>query len=764
MAITTTEKELTNADSDSQLIQDAKLISDSESYVVRSDEPGNATTTRFLHGEPIITSGEDVSNYAVDDRDDGDQSLTFRSLLIGTIVAGLGAALNEIYFFKPIIVVISPTFVLLLIYTVGKAWERFLPTRASFQNRPRLTWMTPIAHFINPGPFGLKEHAVATLICTTAANGSTAVGNFAVQRLFYDSKVNATTAVLATFSTACFGYGIVGLLRPLTVYPAEMVYWTNLPTVAVFQTLHFDKTQTSKRLKVFWATVTGAAAYEVIPSYMFPWLNGVSIPCLASLKASDFVRMTFTNLFGGAQANEGLGLLSLSFDWQYITSTYMSLPLVQQWNSWIGLGLCYVGMLAIYYSNAFQSLSFPFISTDLFNANGTLYNQTAVFGSNFELNQTAYNIEGRPFLSGSFVWSSMTGNWAIGGLIAHTICFYSGYIRDSIKRVRSNTLDDRHYIAMKKYKEAPWWWYLILLVLAFFAGDTTLPWWGYIIALTLGVFVAPFSNVLFARLGNGIATNGLMKMVAGALHPGRPVANLYFSMWSHDVIATSILLAGDLKLGQYLKIPPRVMVLTQIWGTILGCFVNYAVMTPIVSNQREVLLSPVGTNVWSGQSVQSLNTAAITWSLAGQLYSASGPYVWVPIGLVIGMIPTFIQWLIWKRWPKIGPVEVDKIVLPVIYQYMGWLTAGLNSTILSTILVGIISQVWIRRRHPGWYRKFNYLVGGALDGGAQTMIFILTFAVFGASGVSRPFPTWWGNPNISSPTAVNNLDYCKIIE
>ena len=42
-------------------------------------------------------------------------------------------------------------------------------------------------------------------------------------QLFYDAKVNATTAVLATFSTACFGYGIVGILRPLTVYPAEMV-------------------------------------------------------------------------------------------------------------------------------------------------------------------------------------------------------------------------------------------------------------------------------------------------------------------------------------------------------------------------------------------------------------------------------------------------------------------------------------------------------------------------------------------------------------
>lgn len=30
-------------------------------------------------------------------------------------------------------------------------------------------------------------------------------------------------------------------------------------------------------------------------------------------------------------------------------------------------------------------------------------------------------------------------------------------------------------------------------------------------------------------MGNGIATNQLMKMVAGAINPGRPVANLYVS-------------------------------------------------------------------------------------------------------------------------------------------------------------------------------------------------------------------------------------------
>ena len=101
-------------------------------------------------------------------------------------------------------------------------------------------------------------------------------------------------------------------------------------------------------------------------------------------------------------------------------------------------------------------------------------------------------------------------------------------------------------------------------------------------------------------------------------------------------------------------------------------------------------------------------------------------------------------------------------MLPIIYQYSAGLvslghsvhctfeshselfvpqSAGVNSIVTSSILIGLVSQFWLRRYHPGWYRKYNYILGGALDGGAQVMIFILSFAVFGASGVSRPFPT-----------------------
>ncbi|KAF8888579.1 oligopeptide transporter [Infundibulicybe gibba] len=738
-----------------------EVIDEKNSSLDQEDPFASQDDVVLLKGEPVITSGKDVSRFVVDIRDDGEDALTFRSIVIGTVFAGLGAALCQIYLFKPVQMVVSTVFLLLLTYSVGNAWAKFLPRRAWVVGT-RFEFLASTLQFINPGEFSLKEHVVASLVASTAAAGSTSVQNFAVQRLYYDTKVEATTAVLATFSTACFGYGIVGLLRPLTVYPSEMVYWANLPTVSVFQALHFDTAANHKRVRLFWGAFTGMFVYEVLPSYIFPLLNGFNIFCLASQHASQKTVDIFTNLFGGADGNEGLGLLSLSFDWQYIGSTFMSLPLIQQVNSWIGYALCYIAIMGIYYSNTWNSLDFPMLSTSIFSSNGSIYHQSAVFGAKFQLNQTALDEIGLPALTGSNAWSNLTANLAIGGLIAHCIFFWGPYAKDSFKLARAKTQPDPHYQAMQRYKEAPWWWYVILLVLAFFAGlivifkgQTTLPWWSYIVALLLGAFITPFSTLLFARMGNGIATNQLMKMVAGAINPGRPVANLYFSMWSHDVVSTSINLAGDLKMGQYLKIPPRVMFLTQVWGTILGAIVNYVVMISIVDAQRDILLSPTGTNVWSGQVPQSLNSAAVTWSLAKELYGMNGPYFVIPLSLIIGMVPTFLQWLIWKRWPIIGPVKVDTIMLPIIYMYSAWMSVGVNSTITSSIIVGLVSQLWLRRYHPGWYKKYNYILGGALDGGAQVMIFVLSFAVFGASGVTRPFPTWAGNP------AVGNVDYCN---
>lgn len=50
----------------------------------------------YRNGVQVIQTGRDVSRFVVDVRDDGDEALTFRSIFLGTVFAGMGAALCQV--------------------------------------------------------------------------------------------------------------------------------------------------------------------------------------------------------------------------------------------------------------------------------------------------------------------------------------------------------------------------------------------------------------------------------------------------------------------------------------------------------------------------------------------------------------------------------------------------------------------------------------------------------------------------------------------
>ncbi|GMF71262.1 unnamed protein product [Aspergillus oryzae] len=612
--------------------------------------------------------------------------------------------------------------------------------------------------FLNFGQrFTIKEHVVAALIASSGNNGLNGVEVYAVERLFYNRGVSATTAVLGTFSMALCGFVLAGIMRPLIVYPGEMVYWSTLPQVVLYQNLHFDRRANKDRLTKFGWAMLLTAVWELFPAYIMTWLSGFSIFCLASMNAPKHTRTIFSTIFGGASSNEGMGLFNFSLDWQYIQSTYLSLPIKQQLNTWIGYVILYAAILGLYYSNAWDAKTFPFMSTSLFQSNGTQFSTSSVINSQGTIDFTKLEETGLPSLTSATVWGYLTQNLAIGALITHVFIFYGKDMVLAWKQSRSKTQPDPHYQAMLKYKEVPMWWYLVLFVLAFVAGlivnikgETTLPVWGYIVSLLLGAFIAPFSCVLYGLYGTGVSTNQLSKMVAGALHPGRPLANLYFASWSHQCILLSVNLANWLKVGQYTKVPHRVMFATQIYGTLLGAALNYVVMTTIVSSQREILLDPVGNNVWSGSTIQGLNSQAITWALAKDMYGVSSRYFIVPLCLVIGLALPLVHWGLGKVIPRLRKLPLNTAI---IVSYAGNPYYGNTSWIWSSIVVGLFSQFWLRRRLPEIYNKYNYLIGAAMDGGSQIIIFVLSFAVLGAAGKERPFPTWWGNPQESATLA-----------
>lgn len=424
---------------------------------------------------------------------------------------------------------------------------------------------------------------------------------------------------------------------------------------------------------------------------MVSWLGGISVFCLASMKAPTSTRNTFTTVFGGASSNEGMGLLNFSLDWQYIQSTFLSLPLKQQMNAWIGYVFWYICMLSLYYGNVWDTQTFPFMSTSLFQSNGTKLSTTSILNDRGTIDPTKLEAIGLPHLTFSTVWGLFTVNAAIGALITHVIIFYGKDMKSAWKQARSRTQIDPPYQAMRKYAEVPNSWYLGFFILTFFAGlivnikgGTTLTWWAYIVSLLLGAVIAPFSCILYGLYGTAVSTNQLSHMVGGAVQPHSPLANLYFASWSHQVI----LLAGWLKIGQYTKIPPRVMFGTQVYGTLLGAAFNYIVMTSIVSNQREILQDPKGNHIWSGATLQQMNGEAVTWSLAKQMYSANGQYVLVPLGFVVGLFLPIIHWGLIKLVPSAKSLPIDTAIIAF---YAGRRYYGSTSWIWSTIAVGVFS-------------------------------------------------------------------------
>lgn len=69
-----------------------------------------------------------------------------------------------------------------------------------------------------------------------------------------------------------------------------------------------------------------------------------------------------------------------------------------------------------------------------------------------------------------------------------------------------------------------------------------------------------------------------------------------------------------------------------------------------------------------------------------------------------------------------------------------------SSWITVSFILIVVSQYYIKRRHTAWFVKYNYLISTALDSGTSLMVFIIAMALYGgASGVSYPFPSWWGN-------------------
>jgi hypothetical protein len=70
----------------------------------------------------------------------------------------------------------------------------------------------------------------------------------------------------------------------------------------------------------------------------------------------------------------------------------------------------------------------------------------------------------------------------------------------------------------------------------------------------------------------------ICQLIAGILFPGRPVANMVFVTYGYISSAQGIKFAADLKLGHYMKIPPRILFSVQLVATVISSLTQIAVL------------------------------------------------------------------------------------------------------------------------------------------------------------------------------------------
>jgi OPT family oligopeptide transporter len=151
-----------------------------------------------------------------------------------------------------------------------------------------------------------------------------------------------------------------------------------------------------------------------------------------------------------------------------------------------------------------------------------------------------------------------------------------------ISRLRRNQKDeaeDPHMRMMKAYPEVPEWWFQILLglllvgtVVTVAAWPTFLPWWGLLITFLIPVVFTLPIGMIQARTSQQIGLNVITEFVAGYIWPGRPVANVLVKIYGYITMSKALLFISDLKLGIYMKIPPRAMFRFQIMGCMISNF------------------------------------------------------------------------------------------------------------------------------------------------------------------------------------------------
>lgn len=237
-----------------------------------------------------------------------------------------------------------------------------------------------------------------------------------------------------------------------------------------------------------------------------------------------------------------------------------------------------------------------------------------------------------------------------------------------------------------------------------------------------------------------LGLNVLTEFVIGYMVPGRPMAMMMFKNYGYVCMSQALYFAQDLKLGHYMKVPPRVMFSSQVIASIWSAIVQILVMNWALDNIPDVCSLDQASN-YTCPGSRVFFTASIIWGAIGpaRIFSGKAIYASLQWFWLVGAITPIVTWLLARRWPKSLWRYVNT---PVIYGGPGLLPPATVYIYLCWGFVGVIFNWFIKRRYTGWWLQYNYITSAALDCGLimSTLLIFFTLYLTEADHIN-----WWGN-------------------
>lgn len=232
----------------------------------------------------------------------------------------------------------------------------------------------------------------------------------------------------------------------------------------------------------------------------------------------------------------------------------------------------------------------------------------------------------------------------------------------------------------------------------------------------------------------------ICQLLCGLIFPGRPVANMVFVTYCYISSAQGIKFSSDLKLGHYMKIPPRLLFKVQMGATLVSSVTQIGVLNWMFVNVPGIC-TPEAVNGFTCPIARVHFNGSILWGVVGpsRFFGPDALYRHLIWAFLVGAIAPILIWLMSRRsqadfWRKIN--------LPVVFGSLSWIppATGLNFSVWAVVC--FIFNYLVRKKAFAWWGKYTMTMSAALDSGLAFGVVVIFFG-FVYPGWMEGFK-WWG--------------------